>query len=139
MTRAWRNRPEVRQWFFDGREVEAEAHRRWFESYSKRIDDEIYIVEFAGVPVGQASIYHVDDRIGAAEVGRFIAAPAMEGKGFMSDALRLLIDIARNRGLRTLYLHVKPENSRGISLYQRCGFQMVDEASDDDCRMELRL
>lgn len=139
MTRAWRNRPDVRRWFFDDREVDAEGHRRWFEAYSRRTDDEIYIVEADGVAVGQASIYNIDDATGTAEVGRFVAAPAMEGKGHMSAALELLIEIARRRRLTRLYLHVKPDNARGVSLYQRLGFRVVEEEQAGNYRMELSV
>ena len=44
------------------------------------------------------------------------------GKGFGSEALRILISYAVSLGLRSLYATILPNNSASISLFEKAGF-----------------
>lgn len=128
-TLAWRNRDEARKWFKTSTLIEPEQHRAWFARYYLRDDDFVFVVEADGRRVGQAAVYGIDWTTHEAEVGRFLAAPACEGRGFIGNACVMLLRFcASTLGLRYVFLEVMETNERAIRVYRRCGF--VEEARD---------
>ncbi len=122
-TRAWRNRDDARIWFKSRALIDAAGHRAWFEQYLAKDDDFLFIVEHAGVPVGQAAVYGVDWIERRAEVGRFLVAPLEAGKGHLGQACASLVRFcALSFGLAELFLEVMEGNQRAIRMYRRCGF-----------------
>ncbi len=125
MTLAWRNREEVRRWFKFSDVLEAEQHREWFDRYKDEDGNYVWIVEEReqGRPVGQVSLYKLDRRRGEAEVGRFIAAPGCEGRGYMKAAIVTMMRWAFDAlAVSRLYLEVFADNVNAIALYRKCGF-----------------
>ncbi len=128
LTLAWRNRDEVRKWFFHSDPIAPEAHRAWFESYCTRDDDFVFIIEereAANRPVGQVSLYHVDWEAGCAEFGRLLIGEfAARGKGLALEATALLVGQALTTlGLRQINLSLRADNAAALSVYRACGFQ----------------
>ncbi len=67
------------------------------------------------------------------------------GKGYGSKAIKLLIQKAKRLGISKIYLEVRPNNMRAISVYERCGFQKVktilypkNKYLPETLRMELK-
>jgi len=52
-------------------------------------------------------------------------AAACQKQGYGSLLLRHLCEVARGRGVRLLFLEVRPSNVAGLRLYERHGFQRV--------------
>jgi diamine N-acetyltransferase len=124
LTISWRNREDVRGWFKNSQIITIDQHRAWFAQYSGRDDDFVFIVEALGQPVGQASVYGIDWEKGSAEVGRFIAAPAASGRGYLGFACAELLHFCRKSlELNFVFLEVKEDNERAIRLYARNGFR----------------
>ncbi|POA24506.1 MULTISPECIES: GNAT family N-acetyltransferase [unclassified Pseudomonas] len=125
-TLAWRNRDENRRWFINSNIIEWGSHIKWFESYQKKSDDFVFVIEADGELVGQCAVYGVDLDRKRAEVGRFLAAPDKAGKGYIKRGCQLLINTCWHQiGLETLFLEVLAENVRAISLYVKLGFVEV--------------
>jgi RimJ/RimL family protein N-acetyltransferase len=140
MTLMWRNRDEVRRWFKQSDVISLESHRAWFTKHQLVDDAFMFVVEEneTGVPVGQVSIYAIDREVGEAEVGRFIAAPGISGKGYMRDAISTLVHFAFSElRLQRVYLEVLSDNARAIRLYESLGFAKHGE-HDGLVLMELR-
>lgn len=140
MTLAWRNRDDVRRWFKQSELVRLDNHRAWFMQHQLVDDAFMFVVENneTHVPVGQVSIYAIDREIGEAEVGRFIAAPGVSGKGFIRDAISALVAFAFGElQLQRVYLEVLAENGRAIRLYESLGF-IKHGQHDGLVMMELR-
>jgi RimJ/RimL family protein N-acetyltransferase len=123
-TLGWRNREDVRIWFKTFDRIDPSQHRAWFAQYSATDDDFVFLVEFEGAPVGQASVYGINRADRTAELGRFIAAPEARGRGLMDLACaELLRFCADTLQLTSVYLDVKEDNARAIGLYRRRGFE----------------
>ena len=140
-TLAWRNEVDVRKWFKFSGVVSLEQHLVWFEKYQLKDDDFVFMALHSQTNerLGQLAIYDVDSTLRQAEVGRFIAAPAAAGKGFMTDALHGLAQIAeRQLKLSRLFLEVFSSNARAIRLYERVGYQDCG-ATGDLVLMEVKL
>ena len=139
LTRAWRNRDQVRVWFKTSAPISPEQHQAWFESYRERDDDFVFIIEAEGESVGQASVYGIDWHQGVAEIGRFLVAPEWQGRGYIGRACEALVAFCGGAvGLTYLFLEVLDGNSRAISLYERNGF-CVRSRDDGLVRLDLRL
>jgi len=140
MTLAWRNRDDVRHWFKQSDVISLASHRAWFTRHQLVDDAFMFVVENieTRAPVGQVSIYAIDREIGEAEVGRFIAAPGVSGKGFIREAIRALVQFAFTElSLQRVYLEVFADNARAIRLYESLGFAKHGE-HDGLVLMELR-
>ena len=127
-TMAWRNVDSVRIWFKTPDMVSLEQHLRWYEAYSQKTDDFVFLIRdrISGALTGQIAIYRVDHFRSDAEIGRLITAPGYEGKGLMKKACASLIEYAMTAvGLKRIYLEVLPSNERAIHLYQKLGFRAI--------------
>jgi RimJ/RimL family protein N-acetyltransferase len=127
LTRAWRNRDDVRQWFLSSDVVTEDRHRAWYERYREAPDDLVFIIEETRRlrrPVGQVSLYHLDADHQSAEFGRLmIGDPEARGSGFGRAATELALDVAFGAlAMREVYLEVVADNARAIDIYRACGF-----------------
>ncbi|WP_189523783.1 MULTISPECIES: GNAT family N-acetyltransferase [unclassified Mesorhizobium] len=120
---AWRNRDEARVWFKNSDRIAFDDHLAWYKRYLQREDDFFFLVEANGQPVGQCGIYDIENGAGRAEVGRFLIAPEMAGKGYASRSCREIVRFGTQfLKLPYLFLEVIEQNARAIRLYARQGF-----------------
>jgi len=141
-TLVWRNHSETRKWFKNSNVISKKEHWAWFSRREKDNADLVFIVERMsdGAPVGQVSIYGIDNIKSVAEVGRFITAPEYIGKGYMKVACKLLIKFAfEELKLRSLFLDVYYNNERAINLYISLGFKRTCRVSHDMDRFEFTI
>lgn len=125
-TLSWRNRDENRRWFINSNIIEWDSHAKWFESYQKKSDDFVFVIESDGELVGQCAVYGIDLQRKRAEVGRFLAAPDSAGKGYIKRGCQLLIEMCwQQLALESVFLEVLEENVRAIKLYEKLGFNEV--------------
>jgi RimJ/RimL family protein N-acetyltransferase len=83
-----------------------------------------FAIEADGVFIGQCALFRFDDVAHTCELGIAIGDRGYWGKGFGSDAVRVLLDYAfRLRNLRKVYLTVNGTNMRAIRAYEKCGFR----------------
>lgn len=127
----WRMDPETRRQFHDTREVPYETHlafvRRHFEPANT---DHWLIVEASDEPVGAIALYDFSPDGAEAEWGRFVIAPEHRGKGWGRRSLELLIDHAREIGVRRLRCEVLAGNTAAEELYRRLGFTETGSYQD---------
>lgn len=141
LTRSWRNRDDVRRWFFTADVITPEQHAAWWQRYRESDDDLVFVIEETSAarrPVGTISVYAIDLAGGRAELGRLlIGEPDAERRGLATKATRLLVDWCSGElGVRELRLEVLAANRRAIALYERCGF-VAGESRDG--RLSMRL
>jgi ribosomal-protein-alanine N-acetyltransferase len=56
-----------------------------------------------------------------AETGYVLAVDAW-GRGYATEALKAVVTVAREVGVRRLHAHYHPENLRSVRVLQKCGF-----------------
>ena len=62
------------------------------------------------------------DASGAATTGYVLATDAW-GKGYATEALRAMVDLARSLGLLTLGAYCHPDHTPSIRVLEKCGFR----------------
>lgn len=133
----WRNRDDARVWFKTSDKLAFDRHLAWYKSYLRKQDDFFFLVEVGGRPVGQCGIYDIDQDAGSAEIGRFLIAPDMAGRGYITRSCAELVRFGTHvLKLPYVFLEVMEQNTRAIGLYARCGF-VEESRSDGLVRMGL--
>ncbi len=86
-------------------------------------DGASFAIEADETYIGQCALFQFDDVAHTCALGITIGDKAYWGRGYGSDAIRLLLDYAfRLRNLRRVYLTVNSTNERAIRAYRACGF-----------------
>ena len=106
----------------------AERERRRLEKEldeDKDDDDRMLVIEtLGGKFAGTIQLYGTDRRHRTAEMGLVLDNRKAWGKGYGSEALRLLLRFAfRELGYEKVNLQVYEFNTRAITLYEHLGFQ----------------
>lgn len=89
-----------------------------------RVDTEEYI--------GQCNLFNIDMKNRAAEIGIVIGDPDLLGKGYGTDALKLLMNFGFNRlNLHRLELRLHEYNGSAYQCYSKLGFTEEGRKRED--------
>jgi RimJ/RimL family protein N-acetyltransferase len=122
----WANDKAVRQNSFNTAPIPYENHVKWFNNILS--DDTVlqYIMcDEADTPLGQIRLNLLRDKA----LISYSISPNHRGKGLGYKLLLLIIDKAKNAcpDIKTLVGQVKYENISSIKVFEKCGFERVDE------------
>ena len=81
-----------------------------------------WVLQRDGVIVGYGLLSIAADE---AHVLNVCAAPEVQGQGHGKRMLRALLQVARGRGARRVFLEVRPSNRNAIALYHAEGFNEI--------------
>lgn len=124
-------RNENRQHFLDSNYISKQDQQRWYKSYLLSNDDQMFILENKGIPIGCGALYNMDIYKERAEVGRFVINKSHRGKGYGGILISLIEEMALSKfGIKELYLEVLAANIPAISLYKRIGYKKVGRQSE---------
>jgi RimJ/RimL family protein N-acetyltransferase len=121
------NRPEVQRTTRLSGRISVAAEEAFIEAVAEARDQVVLAITAAddGRLLGVAGLHGlVTDGARQSELGIFIGDPAEWGKGFATDAVRLLL--AHGFGplrLNRIWLHVHADNVAGIRAYEKVGFR----------------
>jgi diamine N-acetyltransferase len=86
-----------------------------------------------GQPIGFAGLRDIDERHGTAEYAISIGEASARGKGYGTEATRLMLDYAFiARGLHSVLLDAAEYNPGGIRAYQKAGFREIGRRHESD-------
>jgi diamine N-acetyltransferase len=102
-----------------------EAETAWFEGVTSAGETVFTIYERATWrPIGNCGLHDLDHRNRTAEFGILIGEADARGKGYGTEATRLILDYAFTAlGVHNLMLRVFAYNRAGIRAYQKAGFR----------------
>jgi diamine N-acetyltransferase len=126
--------PVLFAWINDREEVLANAayrpvsetdHRAWFESIRRRGDIVIFGIRTLATDalVGSCQLHLMHPVHRTAELQIRLGEKEARGKGWGSEAVRLLVDFAfRDLNLERVFVHVFATNVAAIRVYEKTGF-----------------
>ena len=123
--REWRNRPELRKYFREHRELSKDMQEKWFESRvlgdPNQVNFESHDKETDKL-IGHCGLYYINWVHRHAEFGIYIGDDSYRGGGYGSDALRVLTkygfdDLNLNRIWCEVY-----DNNEALDVYKHIGF-----------------
>jgi len=104
----------------------SEKEQDWYDRQSKTEDDVPFTIYERETlrPIGNTGLHGVDFRNSTATFGILIGEPECRGKGYGTEATRLMLDFAFTAlGLHNVMLTVLEFNPAGIKAYERAGFK----------------
>jgi len=122
----WRMDPSSRMMFRSTEVVSPAVHEALLARYfAPGNTDRWFIIEAGGEPVGAIALFGPASATREAEWGRLVVAPGARGGGHGRRALALLIEYARQIGLRRLRCEVLEGNAPAEAIYRTLGFVEV--------------
>lgn len=115
-----------------------------FHGLVDRPGAELHVLEHPsdGV-IGYAVLWCVLDQ---AELANIAVAPEHRGRGHGAELLARIMDVARERGVKSMYLEVRTSNREAVALYRRFGFAEIgvrqgyyERPREDAVMMVVRL
>lgn len=93
--------------------------------FKQLLDDGVlYVFEEAGISVGMFKLIPLKHRTShIAYLGGVAIDPDFAGKGHAKKMFEEIIALGKAKQLRRIELSASVENTRAISLYEKCGFQ----------------
>lgn len=125
----WMNDFETTRFLdFQPRPMTLEQETGWFE-HAATTDDEITFTIYevsTGRPIGNCGLHRLDLRNRRTELGILIGEPDARGKGYGTEAMRLLADFAFTAlNLHSLMLWTYEYNLAGVRCYTKVGFREI--------------
>lgn len=114
----------------------SEKEQDWYDRQSKTEEDVPFTIYERETlrPIGNTGLHGVDYRNRTATFGIIIGEPESRGKGYGTEATRLMLDYAFTAlGLHNVMLTVFEFNPAGIRAYEKAGFKEIGRRRK--CRM----
>ena len=124
-TLSWVNDPAMMRLLGRAAHVEPDEHQRWFQRLEHRSDCRYFSVETVdgGSHVGNIWLWDINTVDSKAEVRILFGDEAARGRGYGSEAIRLLADLAFDTmGLHRLFAYVFSINPRAKRAFEKAGF-----------------
>jgi RimJ/RimL family protein N-acetyltransferase len=122
----WINDNEVTRTLLTGRyPMTRETEKQWIEARSGINPKEVtFTVEtLAGEYLGGMSLFRIQEIERTAELGIVIGRKSAWGKGYGTEAMRLLVGYGFSQlNLHLIYLTVLADNPRAAHIYEKIGF-----------------
>ena len=124
----WINDPEIMQYLLLYRPMTKEMEEEWYESLKQRENDFLFSIlipqkDDSEKLIGNCGIHRINwiNRVGTA--GIMIGEKEEQGKGYGTEAMRLLIDYGFSAlNLNRIELKLYNYNTKAIKSYQKAGF-----------------
>lgn len=110
------------------RPTTAEAEERWYDGIVKRDRDVLFTIYDLSTrrPIGSSGLHNIDHQNRTAEFGILIGERECWGKGYGTEATRLMLDYGFTLlGLHNIMLYVMSYNERAVRAYTRAGFRLL--------------
>lgn len=121
----WRNTSEIRRNFIYQETLTFEDHISWLENMvaTKKVVQFIIIEKGTSQAIGSVFLRDIDLKNQKAEYGIFIGEVSAHGKGYGTEAAKLIVDYGFNElELNKIFLRVFADNLAGIRSYKKVGF-----------------
>lgn len=134
LIRYWRNRDDIREWFFSTKIINKEEQWNWYCDYLKNLQDFVFLIDEVDIfnrTIGTISLYNINQHLTVAELGRFIIGDGdANGKGWGPKVVDMVCELAyKELRLNRIFLKVFKCNLRAIKVYEKSGFNSVTEES----------
>ena len=121
----WINDPQVTRTLLIYRPVNRDAELEFIDRMTNSEHDVVLgiVVKATGRLIGASGLHQIDTQSRQCQFGIFIGEQAERGKGYGTEATRLITGFAfATLNLNRVWLHVTSENAAGIAAYEKVGY-----------------
>jgi len=122
----WVNDPEVRYNLLLHRPMNLKAEQDFIDRLQQSEDSAAFGIAVRETDrlIGCCGLHKIDYRIRQAAFGIFLGVKEEWGRGYGTEATRLVVEYAFGTlNLNRLWLHVFEDNARGLNAYEKVGFR----------------
>ncbi|MGB0466070.1 MAG: UDP-4-amino-4,6-dideoxy-N-acetyl-beta-L-altrosamine N-acetyltransferase [Pontibacterium sp.] len=123
LMRSWRNAPNVRVNMYTRHEISQQEHLRWWESIAARPDQQYFMYEINGLPLGIIGFTGINTDSKNSAWAFYASPEAPPGTGSRMEFLALEYAFY-TLNLHKLYCEVLAFNTPVIKLHQKFGFKV---------------
>lgn len=131
----WKNQEETYRYLGGGfMPTSIEIQKSWLHSLmdTNGSDKRFMILNPSGQSVGMVGLYNINWIHRTCEFGIFIGEKEEQGKGFGSDAAKVLEQFALNYcNLRKIKVNVVEENESAVRMYEKLGYVTVGKLEEE--------
>ena len=130
---SWRNNHRVQKNFIFQERFTKEIHNHWLDTEvaSGRVAQFIIVEKAGQKPIGSVYLRDIDSEKKCAEYGIFIGEDQAVGKGYGTQAAKMIIIYAfQTLALKRIYLKVFADNLQALQCYQDVGFEITQYQKD---------
>jgi len=123
--RTWRNKPKLRKYFREHREISRSMQARWFKKINEDSGQVNFQIHDKGTNklIGHCGLYYINWIHRHAEFGIYIGDDDFRNGGYGSDSLRTLIGYGfGDLNLNKIWCEVY-SNNEALEVYKHLGFQ----------------
>lgn len=117
----WRDKDLIRVTSGDFSGLTDDQIKKSFSSLYKSKNDFHYIITHNSFPIGHIALC-LKNR-GQYETQVIIGEKKFQNRGYGTRAILQLIHKAYSKGIKNIFLEVRPDNKRAIHAYEKCGFR----------------
>lgn len=131
----WRNNPNVQKNFIFQETFTEEMHNRWLKNKVEtgEVAQFIIYIKEDDIPIGSVYLRDIDKNNQKAEFGIFIGEDIARGKGYGTEAARLMCQYGFEKlGLHKIMLRVFAFNQPAIKAYEKAGFVQEAYLKDEE-------
>ncbi|WP_417356233.1 GNAT family N-acetyltransferase [Flavobacterium sp.] len=101
----------------------------------------IIMVLYNNEPVGTCALIKMDDEKYDFELAKMAVSPNIQGKGIGKKLMQAVVDKAKSKGAKWLYLESNTILTPAITLYEKTGFVKVKRAATpyERCNIQMEL
>ncbi len=133
----WINDPEVTRTLKQYRPIDLQSEEEYLDR-ARQAENQLalgIVARDADHFVGVTGFHHIDTKNRHASFGILIGDKASWGKGYGTEATRLLVGHAfETLNLNRVWLHVYEDNERGRRVYEKVGFRREGVLRQDNYR-----
>lgn len=137
LSNKWLNDEEVKKLTLTP-DISEMEQRKWFGTLKNRDDYYVFGVLYDGIPIGAAGLKHIDYVNSVAEYFGYIGEKDFWGRGIGAEMEQSVEMIAKEKGIKKIYLHVAEYNIRAIKLYKKMNY-VEDSQTGILIKMEKEL
>ena len=120
----WMQDEELKNDFLIRRNINKEAHQKWFNAYKTDGGQKIFAIIFNNIHCGNCGLKNINYINKKAEFWIYLGEKQLREKGIAKNATNMLLDFAfNNQNLDKIYLHVVEFNTSAKFLYEKIGFK----------------
>ena len=123
---SWFNNPELRKWLLLPFPISKLEEKEFLEKMLKSKDDVSFsiVLKDSDRLIGNIGLHQIRRVNSHAMLGVAIADPEMAGKGYGTEAIRLIVDYGFNTlNLHRIWLFTHKFNERAYKCYKKVGFK----------------
>ena len=104
----------------------AEEEYKFVTDWCKKTNSEQYAIRYGNEFAGMISLSHIDEKLRTARIGYWIGSK-FRNKGICSEAFRLILDVAKDKGIAEVRSDIVKDNSYSLKVWEKYCPEIVEK------------